>query len=189
MSLTLANKITVCRILLVPFFIAALLCYSPANDHLRFVALGIFMFAVISDIIDGYIARTRNQKTKAGAILDPLADKILLISAFVCIYKMGVLLPVFQFPIWLVVVVISRDVILLLGAVVIYFVKGDFPIEPTVWGKANTFFQASSVVGILLQWTFTFVFWYITLALTVISAIDYIRGGIKIINDGVNKSL
>src|SRR3989338_5889283 len=89
MSLTFANKITICRILAVPFLIATLMYYSLERDYLRFVALGLFLFAVISDVIDGYIARTRNQKTIAGAILDPLADKILLISAFICLSMIG----------------------------------------------------------------------------------------------------
>ena len=80
MALTFANKVTVGRIILVPFFIATTLSISPEEPHLRWVALGLFMVAIISDVIDGYIARTRHQKTKAGAILDPLADKILLID-------------------------------------------------------------------------------------------------------------
>ncbi len=90
MSLTFANKITICRILAVPFFIATVLYYSPQRDHLRYAALGIFLFAVISDVIDGYIARTRHQKTRAGAILDPLADKLLLISATGCFDRLRV---------------------------------------------------------------------------------------------------
>ena len=91
MALTFANKVTVGRILIVPFFIATVMYISPLHEYFRWVALGLFLVAVISDIIDGYIARTRGQKTKAGAILDPLADKILLISAFICLYiKRGV---------------------------------------------------------------------------------------------------
>ena len=86
MGLTFANKVTVGRILLVPFFIATVLYLSDSRPNLRYIALGLFLLAVISDVIDGYIARTHHQKTKAGAILDPLADKILLISAFICLY-------------------------------------------------------------------------------------------------------
>src|SRR3989338_2065947 len=112
MGLTFANKITIVRIVAVPFFIATVLYYSPEENYLRYVALGIFLFAVISDVIDGYIARTRDQKTRAGAILDPLADKLLLISAFICLYKIGIQLGEIHFPVWFVVAVISRDVIL-----------------------------------------------------------------------------
>ncbi|MFA5087812.1 MAG: CDP-alcohol phosphatidyltransferase family protein [Candidatus Omnitrophota bacterium] len=182
MSLTFANKITIARILAVPFFIATVLSYSPDRDSLRYLALGIFLFAVISDVIDGYIARTRNQKTHAGAILDPLADKLLLISAFVCLYKVGALFAAVQFPIWLVVAVISRDVILLLGSMIIYLVHGDLSIDPSRWGKATTFFQVLCVLGVLLQWKEVYFIWYFTIIFTFISGVGYIRNGIRILN-------
>ena len=185
MALTFANKITVGRILIVPFFIIVLLYYSPLNDYLRLVALGLFSFAVITDLIDGYIARTRHQKTKAGALLDPLADKILLMSAFLCLYKIGDYFSAVQFPTWLVVAVISRDTILLLGAMIIQLVRGDITLTPTPWGKATTFFQIVSVFGMLLQWPWLSVVWYPTVVLTIISGVDYIRTGIKVINNGV----
>lgn len=184
MALTFANKITVCRILAVPFFIATVLYYSPQKDHLRFTALGIFLFAVISDVIDGYVARRHHQKTKAGAVLDPLADKLLLMSAFICLYKIGVGLEAVRFPIWFVVGVISRDAILLLGAMIIHLFSGDLTIEPTFLGKATAFFQVLSILGVLLQWPFSSVVWYPTLFLAVVSGVDYIRKGIKMINNG-----
>src|SRR3989338_7116124 len=134
MALSFANKVTIGRILAVPFFTATVLYYIPEKDYLRYVAIGIFLAAVVSDIIDGYIARTRKQKTAAGAILDPLADKLLLISAFICLYKMGSLFGEVRFPLWLVLAVISRDVILLLGAIIIYIVQGRLSIVPTRWG-------------------------------------------------------
>ena len=143
---------------------------------------------MISDVIDGYIARTRNQKTQAGAILDPLADKILIISAFLCLYKIGTYFPGpggVQFPIWLVVAVISRDVILLLGSMIIHLVRGEFNVNPTKWGKVTTFFQVFCVLGILLQWSFSAAIWYVTVVFTVISGLGYIRKGIKILNENV----
>ena len=185
MALTFANKITICRILLVPFFISLILYYSPGKDYLRFLALGVFSFAVISDVIDGYIARTHHQKTKAGAILDPLADKILLISAFICLYKVGIYFEAVRFPIWLVVAVISRDVILLLGAMIILSLQGDLKLNPTRWGKMTTFFQIISVLGIMLQWSLSSLIWSLTLIFTIISGVDYIRQGIKTLNNGV----
>ena len=185
MSLTFANKITICRIFAVPFFIATILYYTPENDHLRFIALGIFMFAVISDFIDGYVARTRDQKTRAGAILDPLADKMLLISAFLCLYKMGPMFAKVSFPTWLVVGVISRDMILIVGAMIIQLVHGKLYIEPTFWGKATAFFQIISVIGVLIQYQYSFFFWYITIGLTAISLLGYILTGIKILNSGI----
>jgi len=184
MKLTFANRITVARILIVPFFISTVLYYTPDQDHLRFVALAMFMVAMITDVIDGYIARSRFEKTRAGAILDPLADKVLLISAFVCLYKVSALFETVQFPMWLVVSVISRDVILILGITIIYGVQGNLVIEPTRWGKATTFFESLCIFGILLQVAVSSYLWHVTLILVVISGIDYIRKGIKLLNNG-----
>ena len=183
MALTFANKVTIGRILIVPLFIATVLYYSSQRDQLRYAALGIFLVAVISDVIDGYIARTRQQKTKAGAILDPLADKILLISAFICLTIKGEFFPAFKFPIWLVVTVISRDVILLIGSMLLYVFRGQLDISPSLWGNATTFFQVASILGIFFQWSFSEYLWYVTVVLTLISAIDYLRNGIKILNE------
>src|SRR3989338_334136 len=106
-GLTVASKLTVIRILIVPFFIATVLYYSPDKDHLRLIALGLFAAAAGLDFLDGYLARKFRQETKAGAILDPLADKILLISAFICLYKIGVSFETGRFSIllWYVIMV------------------------------------------------------------------------------------
>ncbi len=183
MALTFANKVTIVRILTVPIFIAALLYYEPPDEYLRYIALAVFLFAVISDVIDGYIARTRHQKTKAGAILDPLADKLLLISAFICLTIKGNVLTVVKLPLWLVVGVISRDVILLLGAMIIYLVQGNLSLIPSKWGKATTFCQICCALSVLLQWQLSPVLWYVTIGLTAISGFGYIREGIKTLND------
>ena len=184
MPLTFANKVTIARILIVPFFISTVLYYLPERDYLRFWALGLFMLATITDFIDGYIARTRHQKTKAGALLDPLADKILLISAFICLYKISIYFKTVQFPIWLVVAVISRDVILLTGCTIIHLVHGELNGQPTFYGKATTFFQVLSIIGLLLQWPNSIYLWVLTIFFAIISTIDYIKMGIKILNAG-----
>ena len=181
MALTFANKITIGRILTVPFFVTAVLYYSPEWDYLRYVALGIFVFAVFSDMLDGYIARSQNQMTQVGAILDPLADKILLSSSFIFLYDVGHLFPKINFPIWLVVAVISRDVILLIGSALIFMLQGQFKIHVSVWGKTATFFQGVSVIGLLLQWPWTSVFWYVAFIFTAVSGLDYVRRGIGLL--------
>ncbi len=183
-SLTLANQITIFRILLIPFLIAVVLYYRPEKDYLRFVALGIFLVLSLSDLADGYIARKYRQQSSVGAILDPLADKLLLISAFICIYKISVYFTI-RFPIWLIVAVISRDVILLLGAAVIFLVRGDLKVEPTKWGKSNTFAQGCCIVAILLQWPYSPIIWDVTLLLTIGTTLDYLIKGIKMLNQGV----
>ena len=186
MPLTLANRLTVGRLLMVPFFIVTILYYSPEKDYLRFIVLGIFLVAVVLDVLDGYVARKFDQETKAGAILDPLADKILLISAYICIYKISVLFDAVRFPIWLVVAVISRDVILILGCAVIRLFNGDVSINPTIWGKMTVFFQVLAVIGILMQWQIFSLFWYVILILVIISGIDYILKGVKELNSGAD---
>jgi CDP-diacylglycerol--glycerol-3-phosphate 3-phosphatidyltransferase len=184
MGLTLANKVTIGRIVIVPLFIATVLYYSPERDHLRLVSLALFLVATISDVIDGYIARRFYQKTAAGAILDPLADKLLLISAFLCLFIVGHYFPVFRFPMWFVVTIISRDVILLLGALIIQSTTGKLKIEPNIWGKAAAFFQTLCILGMILQWPMTEYLWPLTVVVTVISGLLYIREGIKILNAG-----
>ena len=183
MALTFANKVTVGRILIVPFFIATVMYISPLHNYFRWLALGLFMVAVVSDIIDGYIARTRGQKTKAGAILDPLADKILLISAFICLYIKRACFTHIHFPLWFVLAIISRDVILLLGSMIVRMTTGKLEIEANRSGKLTAFLQIVCVLGVLLQLRFTFVFWYVALVATVVSGIIYIKEGVKALNE------
>ncbi len=183
MALTFANKVTVGRILSVPFFLAAVLYYNSQREYLRFIALGIFSLAVVTDIIDGYIARTRHQKTQAGAILDPLADKILLMTAFISFYSRGEYFGEVQFPLWLVLAIISRDVCLLLGFFLIYMIHAKMEISPTYWGKTTTFFQILCIYSIFFQVPFAPVIWSAALFFTLFSGVDYIRKGIKVLND------
>ena len=183
MSLTFANKVTIGRILAVPFFIATVLYYSPERDYLRWVALGIFLFAGISDIVDGYVARRWHQKTQAGTLLDPLADKFLVISAYICLYIVGNRLPSVQFPLWLVVIVISRDVILVIGSALIYMLSGRLRVDVAKWGKIATFLQDVTIIGMLVQWHLSLALWYLTAGFTLVSGLNYIRNGIKIMNE------
>jgi CDP-diacylglycerol--glycerol-3-phosphate 3-phosphatidyltransferase len=173
-----ANKISTFRILSVPFFVACLMYYSPDKPFLRLAALGIFVLAVISDAIDGYIARKSKQQSPAGLILDPLGDKLLLMSAFICLYFVG--LPV-RFPLFVVLVVISRDLIIIIGALVTFIVKQKINIVPTRWGKLTTTFQMTAVISVLLQLNFSFILWWLAVLFTVVSGIDYIMRGFKIL--------
>jgi len=176
-----ANKISTFRILSVPFFIASLVYYSPQRDYLRFVALGIFCLAVISDAVDGYIARISKQQSKAGLVLDPLGDKLFLVSAFICLYLIDEFPMGVRFPLWVTLIVVSRDALILLGAVVVYIVKQNIDIYPTRWGKLTTIFQMSSAMAVLMQWRFSYILWWIAVFFTVISGIDYVMRGFKIL--------
>jgi len=177
--MNIANKISTFRILSVPFFIAATAYYSPERIFLRFVALGIFILAAISDAADGYIARKSKQQSKAGLVLDPLGDKLLLMSAFICLTANSNFEV--RFPLWVTLVVISRDAIIILGTIVIYIVKQSISMIPTKLGKYSTIFQMLSVIGILMQFKFSFVFWGIAILFTVASGIIYINRGFKVL--------
>jgi len=172
-----ANKISTFRILSVPFFVASLVFYSPERNYFKVIALLIFILGVISDAVDGYIARKSKQYSKAGLVLDPLGDKLLLMSAFVCL-SLKSDFPL-HFPLWVTFIVISRDVIILLGALVIYIVRQEINISPTRWGKLTTTFQMSSVIAVLLQLQFSFVLWWLAVFFTLISGIDYVKRGFK----------
>ena len=123
LKVNIANKISTFRILSVPFFIASLIYYSPQRDYLRYLALAIFILAVFSDAVDGYIARKAKQHSRAGMVLDPLGDKLLLVGSFICLYLIDEFPAGIKFPLWVTLIVISRDALILLGVVVIYLVK------------------------------------------------------------------
>lgn len=177
-----ANKVSGVRILIIPFFISTLLYYQPQKDFLRFVALGIFLLAISTDIIDGYIARVKNEMTTVGTILDPLADKLLLASGYICIYSVGNFPANIRLPLWIVVVVVSRDILILLGVAIIYLIKGKLRIFPTKWGKLTTFFQMITIVSLLLQLKITAILSYVMVLITLISGVIYIKRGFNWLN-------
>jgi cardiolipin synthase len=183
--MNIANKISIFRILSVPFFIACLVYYAPDRVYLKNLALFIFTLSVISDGLDGYIARKAKMISKAGSILDPLGDKFLLISAF--IFLSPICRLELKFPLWVSFIVISRDIIIIMGAVVIYMVKQSLEVYPTRWGKLTTTFQMFSVICVLLQWKLAAYIWWIAVILTVISGIDYVKGGFKILYGNDNR--
>ncbi len=180
--MTFANKITLFRILSIPFFVASLIFYAPDKPYLKYVALGIFLVAILSDVVDGYIARAQRQKTKAGAILDPLADKALLITAFIFIYRIGKTYFAVALPLWVLLIVVSRDIIILIGSGIILMTHNEVQIKPTWWGKLTTFFQMMTVVALILEFRFSYVIWWTASFFTVISGFDYARKGINTIN-------
>lgn len=178
--MNIANKISTFRILIVPFFIGCLLYYSPESDYLRFIALAIFVLAVVSDAVDGYIARKRKQYSPAGLILDPLGDKVMLVSAFVFLYFIDTGI---RFPLWVTLIVVSRDIIILLGIIAIFLVRQRLNMHPSVLGKLTTSFQMASVIFVLIRCEFSYLIWSIAIFFTLISGIDYIRKGFMILYD------
>lgn len=179
----LANKITIVRILLVPFLLTALFYYKPEYDFLRFIALGIFFICGLTDAVDGYVARRYYQKTKLGSILDPLADKLLILTAFLSLSVIENIPAASRIPPWLTIMVISRDAIILLGAAIIFLMISDIEIKPSLLGKATTFFQMLTVVAALLQIGLVSILWWLTAFFTISSGLGYIWRGMKILNE------
>jgi len=149
--MTTANKITIFRILLVPFFIVEVLSYVEAGEELhRFLAIAAFLLASVCDGVDGYIARRYNQRSELGAILDPLADKLLVVAGIVLLsLHHEQYLP--HLPLWLTATVISRDVLLLIGLVVVHYACGKVTVKPHFIGKVATVLQMVTVCWALLK--------------------------------------
>lgn len=179
--MTLPNKITILRILLVPFFVVQILYYTGNGKEIhRFLGILAFAIAAISDGIDGYIARRYNQRSELGAILDPLADKLLLVLGLVVLSldNRPYLEPI---PLWLVATVFSRDVILLIGLAVIYYTVGRVRVKPHMSGKVATVLQMVAVSWALLKWNSGWLFWIALSAavFTGVSALIYLQEGIR----------
>ena len=150
--MTTANKITILRILLIPFFVVEVLYYvTDGHEWHRTLAILTFAAAAICDGVDGYIARRYNQRSELGAILDPLADKLLLVSGIVVLsFDHGKYLE--TVPLWLTGTVIGRDILVLIGLVVIQITVGKVVVRPRWVGKTATVLQMVVVLWILLKW-------------------------------------
>lgn len=181
--MTLASRLSLFRMLSVPFFVAVLIYYNPQREYLRWIALGIFCLAALSDLLDGFIARKLNQKNTFGAIIDPLADKALLISAFITVASLQSSIGEFRLPALVPIIIISRDAIILLGVAVIYTIKKEFEILPTPLGKSTTFFQMLTIVAILARFNTARQILILATIFTLASGIQYIANGIKILNE------
>jgi cardiolipin synthase (CMP-forming) len=181
---TLANKITLCRIALVPVFVALGIAYGrsvqagTAEAALRTAAVTFFFIIGISDGVDGYIARNYNQRTRLGSVLDPLADKMLMFSSLLvlslCAWPQSL-------PVWLAGVVIARDVLSSSAAGIIYLVQGKVKIRPHWTGKVATVLQITVVSWSMLSfhWATARLLAALTALITVISGGVYLVEGTR----------
>ena len=148
--MTTANKVTIFRILLIPFFVVEVLYYNKTGNELhRLFAILPFTVASILDSVDGYIARRYNQRSELGAMLDPLADKLLLVSGVILFSLESPRLG--SLPVWLSGTIIGRDVLLLIGFFVIQLMVGKVKVLPRFSGKLATVLQMICVIWILLK--------------------------------------
>jgi cardiolipin synthase (CMP-forming) len=178
--MNLPNYITLARIILIPFFID-LMIYGYYRS-----ALCVFIIACVTDALDGMIARITQSKTELGAFLDPMADKLLILSSFVTLVLLRML------PIWLVVIVVSRDVILVIGSAVIHFTGHDLKARPSIIGKATTVLQLAVVTLSLLLKIYAVrvglmpLLYGTTAVVTVASGAQYVTRGMKIVGEDVS---
>lgn len=162
--MTLANKITVGRIILIPVIVIALL---EGMNKLVYSLLFLFM---ISDFLDGLAARKRGERTKLGAFLDPMADKLLLTAVYISLVHLG------DVPMWVFVVIFSRDLLIVLGWTVIYILTGSNEVEPRPLGKAATAAQMAAALACVTDFLTPAAapLVRIAVAVTIASAVDYI---------------
>jgi cardiolipin synthase (CMP-forming) len=167
--MTLASKITVLRIIAIPFYVIALL------EHQIVCAQIIFCLSVFSDALDGTIARLRGERTPLGAFLDPLADKLLLVVTYIIFSYLN------WIPLWVLVAVMSRDLIIILGWTVVYILTHNSKIEPRPLGKITTALQMAVAVARLFNFADPLYhgLLYVMIAATILSAGDYVWIGNK----------
>ena len=165
---------------MIPFFVAALLYDGGANQNMRYVAAALFIIASLTDMLDGKIARKYNLVTNFGKFMDPLADKLLVCSALICMIELR------ELPAWMVIIIISRE--FTISGFRLVASDNGVVIAASYWGKFKTTFQMIGVVLLIFNIpalsTLTTIIVWIALALTVISLVDYIVKNAGVLTEG-----
>ena len=180
--MNLPNKITMFRVVLIPFFVFFML--SEQIPYYNYIAVAIFVVASLTDMLDGYIARKYNLVSNFGKFMDPLADKLLVSSALICF----VAVPDNPMPAWVVIVIISREFII--SGFRLVASDAGVVIAASYWGKIKTVVQMLMSVLLIVNFQGTvidmaeLVFIYAAAALTVISLVDYLVKNWKVMQDG-----
>ncbi len=167
--MNLPNKLTVLRVIMIPFFVLFMLV-PVFGENSKWVAVGIFIVASLTDLLDGKIARKYNLVTDFGKFMDPLADKLLVCSAMICLVGLQ------KLPSWIVVVIIAREFII--SGFRLIAVENGRVIAASYWGKFKTTFQMIMVILMIVNIPalslITNIIMYVALVLTIISLVDYI---------------
>lgn len=169
--MNLPNKLTIFRVILIPFFVVFLLL-DPSNQTYRYIADAIFIIASLTDMLDGKIARKYNLVTNFGKFMDPLADKLLVSAAMICLIATG------QLAAWIVIVIISREFII--SGFRLIASDNGIVIAASYWGKFKTVFQMLMIIVSIANIQMPFftvlgtILIYVALVLTIVSLIDYI---------------
>src|SRR3979411_1435294 len=188
--MTTANKITIVRILMIPAFVTMAIYYGQSIQRgaplewQRFTAIAIFLIAAASDGLDGYIARRYKQRSELGAILDPIADKGLLLSGIITLsisnWSEGD--PDYgKFPAWFPVLVITRDAVILIGSALLHVLNGAVRVRPSWTGKVATVLQMAAIAWVMLQMRILPLIYIVFAAgfFTLFSGVIYVRDGFR----------
>lgn len=178
--MNLPNKLTILRVLMVPFFVLFMLT-DLGGEANKWISLVLFCVASLTDMLDGKIARKYNLVTNFGKFMDPLADKLLVCSAMICLIDTGKLAP------WIVIVIIAREFII--SGFRLVASDNGIVIAASYWGKFKTVFQMSMIIVLIADLGGIFdmignVLIWIALALTVISLVDYIAKNKQVLTQG-----
>lgn len=178
--MNLPNKLTVLRVLMIPFFVVFMLA-DVGGAYGKYIALAIFVVASLTDLLDGKIARKYNLVTNFGKFMDPLADKLLVCAAMICLVEMG------RLPAWMVIVIISREFII--SGFRLIASDNGVVIAASYWGKFKTTFQMVMIIVLILDLGGAFtvvetVITWIALILTVVSLVDYLAKNKGILLEG-----
>ena len=178
--MNLPNKLTILRVCMIPFFVAALLYDDGDSLSMRILADVIFIAASLTDMVDGKIARKYNLVTNFGKFMDPLADKLLVCSALTCLIELD------QLPAWVVIIIISREFII--SGFRLVASDNGVVIAASYWGKFKTVFQMTAVILLILDLDALELLSQIVLGiaviLTVVSLVDYIVKNHKVLTEG-----
>ena len=177
--MNLPNKLTIMRVILIPFFVFFLLSpYFPAYGN--YIAVAIFIVASLTDMLDGKIARKYNLVTNFGKFMDPLADKLLVCSAMICLIELD------RLAAWIVIVIIAREFII--SGFRLIAAEQGIVIAASYWGKFKTTFQMIAVILMIVNLPvlhiLTVACTWIALVLTVVSLVDYIAKNHKVLTEG-----
>ena len=178
--MNLPNKLTIARVIMIPFFVLFLLS-GLAGPASKWIALAIFIIASLTDLLDGHIARKHNLVTNFGKFMDPLADKLLVCAAMICLVEMG------KLPAWIVIVIISREFII--SGFRLVASDSGIVIAASYWGKFKTVFQMAMIIVLIADFGGVFdivgeVLIWIAVALTLISLFDYIWKNREVLTHG-----
>lgn len=181
--MNLPNKLTILRVFMIPVFLVFL--YMDSIPYNNYIAVGVFILASLTDLLDGKIARKYNLVTNFGKFMDPLADKLLVCSALIALVDQK------KIAAWIVIIIIAREFII--SGFRLIASDNGVVIAASYWGKFKTTFQMVMIILLIVDLKFKYmniinmIFVYAALALTVISLIDYIAKNYKVLMDGSNK--